>query len=279
MRDGLRREREKEERGHINVAQWLMIAYFQPRFLLWTPNPYIQCLLNISPWKFQRHYRPDVSKLNSHALSPNLVFLCSWYLSMVCPIHSLGYASWKSRSYFDTSISLIAHIQSSTKFWWVCLLNIIQICPFLFYSHHFSPCREQKSSGFDSCWSTHLPFCLRQSIFHRAAKEIIQNARFSDGSQIVPMLWGCTCPCRLKSALIWSIFPFILSSQLPRLLSSSLCMSPPPQGLCPSTWESWPYLLGVYSDSCFRSWLSLPQHLPQKYLLNDIGAWRGILIS
>lgn len=44
-------------------------AQLQPHSLLWTPNPYIQCLLNISPWMCQKHHRFSMSKLISYSLS------------------------------------------------------------------------------------------------------------------------------------------------------------------------------------------------------------------
>ena len=183
MRDGLRRERDKEERRHIYIAQWLMITWFQPSSLLWTLDPYIECL-NISSWMVQRHHRLNMSKLNSYSLSkPNLslflmplngtshsfIWLCKlkiqelfWHFHLsYCP-HPIQYQVLTSLpfKYHSNLFScfLLPSFQSlqRAKILWIWLL-LINPHPFLFPTIHFPQSNQRYPENVNSKAEPPLP--------------------------------------------------------------------------------------------------------------------------
>lgn len=202
-------------------------------------------------------------------LKPDLSLLL---LSVNGASHSLNYASWKPKSLAFPYL-LLPTFNPSPSFD-VFPLNITQICPLLFYSHSH---RDHRSSGFDSSWSTHIQFGLLLSISHRTAKEIIQNAKVSNAISAALNINVALAYLYQPSFDLYSLSFSPFSPQPSFKLSYPHTLPPlttPITGTFSSSLEIFTLLLGVHSDSCFRSWLSLPQH-HKKYLLNNLWVWRG----
>lgn len=93
-------------------------------------------------------------KRNSCSLSQNLIFPCSGSLWMVLPTHSGMQAANLGRGHFR--LFYCPHpIHHQVFMFASCILLILSS-----YSRDFSPHRDHKFSGFDSCWSTHIHFGL-----------------------------------------------------------------------------------------------------------------------